>query len=202
MQLGTLVAVAWWMILPLVAVGSLLHFVYDWSGHHRAAAVFGAVNESYWEHVKIAVWPAVLQFTVLFVVGGYAHPAFVPAATVALYAIPAALVGGVFLYKAVTRRNVLWVDIVAFALAVAVGQAVFATLLPQLAADARTIALAALFLVGLLVAFTRFTLRPPREPDLFRDPLTSRYGIPGHGHPVPGEPGTGGPDTAEPAPGA
>lgn len=35
-----------WAIIPLVLVGSLLHFAYDWSGHNKVVAVFAAVNES------------------------------------------------------------------------------------------------------------------------------------------------------------
>ena len=48
------VSVSWWAVIPLIVVGSVLHFAYDWSGHHRVVAVFAAVNESYWEHIKIA----------------------------------------------------------------------------------------------------------------------------------------------------
>lgn len=36
-------------IIPLAIIGSLLHFVDDWSRHNRVVAVFAAVNESYWE---------------------------------------------------------------------------------------------------------------------------------------------------------
>ena len=55
MDMSEIVSVSWWMILPLTIVGSLLHFLYDWTGEKRWAAVLGAVNESYWEHIKIAV---------------------------------------------------------------------------------------------------------------------------------------------------
>ena len=40
--------------------GNLLHFVYDWSGQSIAAAVFAAVNESTWEHMKLLVTPWVI----------------------------------------------------------------------------------------------------------------------------------------------
>ena len=35
------------------ALGTLLHFVFDWSGGNVAAALFSAVNESIWEHMKL-----------------------------------------------------------------------------------------------------------------------------------------------------
>lgn len=37
--------------------GTLLHFLYDWCGKSVAAALFSAVNESTWEHMKLLFWP-------------------------------------------------------------------------------------------------------------------------------------------------
>lgn len=168
------------MMLPLVILGSLLHFVYDWSGHKKLAAIFGAVNESYWEHIKIAVWPVVLLQVVLFALGGYRESSFVPAATVALYSIPISMIGLVFLYKSFTRRNILWIDISVFALIIVCAQVLFVQILRELTPSTLTIALSTVFLVGLLASFLLFTMRPPAEPDVFIDPLTSKHGLPGH----------------------
>ena len=38
-------------------LGSLLHFVYDWTGKSVIAAPFSAVNESTWEHMKLLFFP-------------------------------------------------------------------------------------------------------------------------------------------------
>lgn len=38
-------------------MGTLLHFAYDWSGKSGAVALFAAVNESTWEHMKILFVP-------------------------------------------------------------------------------------------------------------------------------------------------
>lgn len=180
MDIDSIITVSWWMILPLGAVGSLLHFLFDWTGHNRVAAIFSAVNESYWEHIKIAVWPVVVLHVVLFAAGGYRYPSFLPASTIALYSIPISMIGLIFLYKSITRRNVLWLDITVFFIVIAIAQAVFVLILGELAASAATIVLSILFLVGLLAAFSRFTLRPPREPDMFVDPIVSKYGLGAH----------------------
>lgn len=180
MDVASIVATSIWAIIPLAALGSLLHFGYDWSRHHRVMAVIGAVNESYWEHIKIAVWPVAVLQVALFALGGWQHLAFVPAAAVALYSIPVTMVGIVFLYKSVTRRNVLWLDIAAFVVTIVAAQGVFALVVTELEATWLTVAIAATYLAGLIVAFLTFTLRPPSEPDLFVDPLTGRYGRPAH----------------------
>lgn len=187
MGIDELVVVGWWGVVPAIFVGTLLHFVYDWTGHRPWVARFAAVNESYWEHIKIAVWPVAVLLVVLAALGGWREPAFVPAATVALYSIPVSMIGLEFVAKAALGRNVLAVDIGLFCASIVLAQAVFAVTSTQLAADAWSIGLASAFLVGLLVAFFRFTLRPPRDPDFFVDPLNMGYGLAGHPHPVPGD---------------
>lgn len=44
--------------IPVIILGGvLLHFCFDWSGRRRLLAVFAPVNESVWEHLKMAYWP-------------------------------------------------------------------------------------------------------------------------------------------------
>ena len=43
--------------LVISIVGTLLHFVYEWSNHNNIISLFAAVNESTWEHIKIALTP-------------------------------------------------------------------------------------------------------------------------------------------------
>lgn len=38
-------------------LGTLLHFAYEWSNKNPLFAVFGAINESVWEHLKLLFWP-------------------------------------------------------------------------------------------------------------------------------------------------
>ena len=50
------------------ALGTLLHFVYEWTGRSRIAAAFSAVNESTWEHMKLLFLPFLLFTVAEFVV--------------------------------------------------------------------------------------------------------------------------------------
>jgi len=180
MTLDSVILFSLWMIVPLGLLGSVLHFLFDWTKHNRVVAFFSAVNESYWEHIKIAIWPVFLLQIVLFSLGGYQIPAFIPAATVALYSIPVSMVGLVFLYKSVTKRNILWLDISIFFVCIAIAQSIFVLVLGQLAPTSGTVVLSSLFLFGLVVAFLLFTFRPPKEPDLFLDPINKKYGLRAH----------------------
>ena len=41
-------------ILVLSLLGTVMHFVFDWSGQSAPVGAFAAVNESVWEHLKLA----------------------------------------------------------------------------------------------------------------------------------------------------
>ena len=49
------------------AVGTLLHFVYEWTGGDPLIAAFCAVNESTWEHMKLLFVPFFLFTMVQFI---------------------------------------------------------------------------------------------------------------------------------------
>ena len=40
--------------------GTVLHFLYDWTGQNKIVSIFSGVNESTWEHMKLLFWPMFL----------------------------------------------------------------------------------------------------------------------------------------------
>ena len=52
----------------IAIVGTLLHFVYDWSGQNPAVGIIAPVSESTWEHLKLLFFP----FLLLLVIGCFA----------------------------------------------------------------------------------------------------------------------------------
>ena len=60
-----------WEIVGFIATGlfgTLLHFVYEWTGGNRVIAAFSAVNESTWEHMKLLFIPFLVFTVVEFIV--------------------------------------------------------------------------------------------------------------------------------------
>jgi hypothetical protein len=56
-------SVGLWQFFGFAAVsliGTLLHFLYEWSGKSLWVAPFSGVNESTWEHMKLLFWPMLL----------------------------------------------------------------------------------------------------------------------------------------------
>lgn len=41
-------------------LGVISHFLYEWSGENKFVALFCAVNESTWEHLKLLFFPFLL----------------------------------------------------------------------------------------------------------------------------------------------
>ena len=56
------------------ALGTLLHFVYEWSGGSMLAGAFSAVNESTWEHMKMLFVPIFLCSVVQVCLTGRNYP--------------------------------------------------------------------------------------------------------------------------------
>jgi len=58
------------------AAGTLLHFLYKWSGESLLAAVISAVNESTWEHMKLLFVPMFFFSAVQVFAIGRTYPNF------------------------------------------------------------------------------------------------------------------------------
>ena len=50
----------WISIVVIFSVGCLAHFLYDILKCPKALGIFTAINESTWEHIKIAITPTLL----------------------------------------------------------------------------------------------------------------------------------------------
>ena len=156
-------------------MGTLLHFLYDWT-EIRLVAPFSAVNESIWEHMKLLFFP-MLIFAILqnrYFVDDY--PNFwcvkLVGALLALTTVPVLY----YTYTGALGVSADWFNIAIFFIAAAVCYLV-ETRLMQSDSCLGVSPLAAKALLGLIVAlFVAFTFSPPRIP-LFQDPLTKLYGL-------------------------
>jgi hypothetical protein len=109
-------------ILFIIIVGTLLHFTFKWSGYWKPTALFSAVNESVWEHLKLGFWPALLfGFIEALLLHQKAHN-FLFAKAVVLYLIPLGIVIFFYFYTALLGHHVLALDILIFVLSVVLAQ--------------------------------------------------------------------------------
>ena len=178
--MDTRAAAAWEIVgaLFIIAIGTLLHFLFEWSGESPFVAPFAAVNESVWEHLKLAFWPAavwtLLERNPLRTRGNN----FWLARATGVTLMPLLIVVLFYGYTFLLGDNALFLDITIFVVAVCAGQYVSYRLLKG---DERSPSLnlvAPAIIVVLAVLFIVFTFSTPHV-GLFEDSLTQTYGIVG-----------------------
>lgn len=170
--------------IPFIIVsGSALHFVFGWSGHWKPVAIVAAVNESVWEHLKLAFWPGLLwAFLESWSVRSNAGR-FWAAKGLALVVAPLLIVSLFYGYTSFIGRNWLTLDITIFVIAVAGSQLISIWLLQSQALDKlRHMGIGALIIQ--LTAFSTFTYFPPPF-SIFEDTRNGMRGIPADAVPLP-----------------
>lgn len=50
----------------VLIIGSLAHFLYDWTGNNPIVGLFTPINESIWEHMKLLFFPMLFYSLILF----------------------------------------------------------------------------------------------------------------------------------------
>jgi len=160
----------------IIVLGSLLHFTFEWSKRFWLVGAFSAVNESTWEHLKLAVMPAFLWMLIEMKLIKERPENFFFAKTKGIYAMPFFIVLIFYSYKAILGKNFLVLDILTFMVAVILGQIITYQLMfwKNLPKIYNKIVLIFLFL--LVISFLIFTFYSPHN-FLFQDPINLNYGI-------------------------
>ena len=168
----------WLAVIIIFALGSLFHFVYDWSHQNKIVGLFGAVNESTWEHVKIALTATFLwSFYDGFFYG--AMPNYFFAKLFCLLTIVIAIPLIFYVYQAITKKDILLLDIATFFIAILFSQLVFYVILTL---PSQPFAINYLACIGVFIFFGCYmtlTLEPIKN-FLFKDPITGKYGFYAH----------------------
>jgi len=157
-------------------LGTLLHFLFDWTGGSLSAALFSAVNESIWEHMKLLFYPMVLFAWIEYMAWGREVDSFW---CVKLRGILTGLLLIPVLYYTYTGSlgvSVDWLNITIFFLAAMVVYRLETRLLESGKACRLPGWAGVLGLLLLALVFTAATFFPPQIP-LFRDPVTGTYGF-------------------------
>lgn len=153
-------------------VGSLMHFLHELSGFADWAAVFGSVNESTWEHLKMFFWPGVLFAVIQHAYARHQLPNLAVAKAVMLWVTPVTIAVAFYAYIGVViplgSRGTLVGTIITAAIGVYLGGYLSYLVLTSAPVGRRAKRIA-LGLIGVLAAMMlTFTWLPPRT-FLFED---------------------------------
>ncbi len=156
-------------------MGTLLHFVFEWSNKSMFLAPFCAVNESVWEHMKLLFVP-LLIYTVIEAYYCSTTPGFwaskLMGTLFGVLIIPILY----YTYTGALGINADWFNIAIFFIGALVTFYIEYMIIKQNRAfnvNETIIKLLFIFIALLFVFFTFYPLRLP----LFMDPTTRRYGI-------------------------
>lgn len=167
----------WTEGLVITVIGCLLHFTYEWSKRNKFVAIFSAVNESTWEHVKLALSGVVICMLVdVWFLGE--NPNYWLARNVSLL-VPVVTIPAMFYgYRALLNvKSILFLDISLFVIAAFLSSLSFAAVLalPDLGGPGTQIFNMVVSAI-LLTAYLSLTRFPLHHNFLFEDPITGGYG--------------------------
>lgn len=168
----------WLSIIIISILGTLFHFLYDISKHNKIVGLFAAVNESTWEHIKIALTPTILWS----IYDGYIfgqNPNYFIAKLSSLLILIVFIPTIFYLYKYFTNKPIIIVDILIFYIAIILSQISFYSIIKS---SSLGFGLNYLSCIGIFIVFGFYMVLTllPIQSFIFKDPITNKYGYKGH----------------------
>ena len=165
-------------IILIAIVGSLLHFTYELSGHNKIVAIFSAVNESTWEHIKICMTPTILWSIYEIINYGFSYN-FIIAKSISLLVIILLIPLLFYTYIPFTKKSILLLDVICFYITVICSQLTFKYIINTENINNGYIIPSIVLLIIELIAYFSLTFKP-FESFIFEDPISHKYGLEGH----------------------
>jgi hypothetical protein len=155
--------------------GTVLHFLYEWSGENTWVALISGVDESTWEHMKLLFWPMFLYAIVqsfFFKDREDFWCVKLRGILLGLGLIPVLF----YTYNGVIGKSPDWINIAIFFISAAIAYLYEIKLFKKETVACKHPKLAIGVLCAIALLFVIFTFATP-EIGIFKDPLTGSYGI-------------------------
>ena len=168
----------WLSIIIISILGTFFHFLYDISKHNKVVGLFAAVNESTWEHIKIALTPTILWG----IYDGYIYgrnPNYFTAKLSSLLILITFIPTIFYLYKYFTNKPIIIVDILIFYIAIILSQFSFYSIIKLQTLGFATNYLSCISIFIVFGFYMVLTLLPIKS-FIFKDPITNKFGFKGH----------------------
>lgn len=163
--------------IAIAVIGSILHFTYELSGENKLVGIFSAVNESTWEHIKLAL-SGIFLCTLVDVWFLGDNPNYWLARSVS-FVVPVIVIPLIFYgYTRFTGKAILPIDIASFFVASFLSALAFVSVLQMSAVGEIGGYLSMVISVVIIAMYLLFT-RFPLHNFLFQDPINHRYGYAG-----------------------
>ena len=167
-----------WQLFGFAAVslaGTLLHFLFDWTGGALWTAPFSGVNESTWEHMKLLFWPMFLYACFQYIFFRDTKNFWciqTKGILLGLALIPVLF----YTYNGVVGQSPDWINIAIFFISAAIAYLYQTSQFRSGTTNCRWEKLSFLILCVIAGLFVLFTFSTPQL-GVFKDPITGRYGL-------------------------
>lgn len=112
-------------IIFTIILGTLFHFIYEWSGNNPIVGLFSPVNESVWEHLKLLFYPASIWFFIGYFKHGKHNSNYFFSALIGLISGLIVIPVLFYLYTAIAGTDILVIDISIFILSIIITFLIF-----------------------------------------------------------------------------
>lgn len=167
-----------WQIITVIIcliLGILLHFTYEWSGENIIVGIFSAVNESTWEHLKLAFYPMVTMAIIGYFIIGHMSENYWIAQALGIITALIFITSFFYTYRGIIGINIDWLNIGSFIIGICLGEYItYRILISNKNYNAEEVSV--IFFIILLFSFILYTFRPPQLP-FFEDPISGSFGI-------------------------
>ena len=155
-------------------LGSLFHFIYEWSGCNSFIGLFFPVNESTWEHLKLLYLPYLMWSAIEYKALDKNKSLWFGKA-IGLLVGMLSIIGFFYSYNGITGKNISFLNILSFFVGIAAAFTVDYFIIKSGKSEKfEKVGIVIFAVTGIL--FVLFSFMPPLIP-LFKDPVTFTYGI-------------------------
>lgn len=173
-----------WTLLgiPIIFIlGSIFHFLYELTGKLNLVAFIAPINESIWEHTKLALLPMLCWWILWYLIGGKKlginRNNWFVATFLATISVPVLITMFYYTYTGGFNIHSLAIDITSFFISVALAQLLGLYVYKHSNFTDKAYVKVIILIVLLMLMYIIFTLNPPHLP-LFMDNNSGLYGLP------------------------
>lgn len=165
-------------IVVISLIGTISHFLYDITNHNRIIGLFVSVNESTWEHIKIALTPTFLWTIIDYFLYGN-NPNYFIAKFISLFVIIILMPLLYYGYKKLLKKDYAIINIIIFYIVIIVSQFIFYYIINL---DKLSFIYNYISYFGIFIIFGGYMIHTlmPGKNIIFKDPNTKKYGFKGH----------------------
>lgn len=95
-------------------LGTLGHFVYEWSGENTIIGLIFPVNESIWEHLKLIFYPSLIFFLAEYFITDKKPDNYIPASIMGIFSGMTSIIVLYYTISGVVGKNIDFINIVIF----------------------------------------------------------------------------------------